>query len=122
MTIKSKLDLSYLETMSAGDPHTMKLLLENLLSELNNHKNTARRLCETEDWAELDRFCHHFKSTLSFSGDQALINANLQLWDYAKAQLEHKKVHPKDIQQQLMLLERNSQKVAQEVSRILKNR
>ena len=121
MTIKSKLDLSYLETMSAGDTHTMKILLENLLSELDNHQNTARRLCEKEDWAELDRFCHHFKSTLSFSGDQALINANLKLWDCAKAQLKNKKIKPGDVQQQLTLLERNSQKVAQEVGRILKN-
>lgn len=121
MMIKSKLDLSYLETMSTGDTNTMRILLENLLSELNNHKNTARRLCETEDWAELDRFCHHFKSTLSFSGDKALMNANLKLWDCAKAQLKHKKVNPQVVQQQLTLLERNSQKVVQEVSRILKN-
>ncbi|WP_367392309.1 hypothetical protein [Lewinella sp. LCG006] len=117
MTIKSKLDLSYLETMSTGDANTMKTLLEALLQELKTNQRTARKLCEQKDWVGLERFCHHYKSTLSFSGDKALINANLKLWEIA---LEEGR-DPKGIQEQLMLLERNSQKVALEVSRILKN-
>jgi HPt (histidine-containing phosphotransfer) domain-containing protein len=117
MTINSKLDLSYLETMSAGDANTMKILLEALLTELKSNQHTARKLCEQKDWVGLERFCHHNKSTLSFSGDETLINTNLKLWDIAKEEGST----PKNIEQQLTLLERNSQKVAQEVSRILKN-
>jgi HPt (histidine-containing phosphotransfer) domain-containing protein len=117
MTINSKLDLSYLETMSAGDANTMKTLLEALLNELQNNQHAARRFCEQKDWVGLERFCHHYKSTLSFSGDKALMNANLKLWDIAKKEGSD----AKGIQQELSLLERNSQKVGQEVSRILKN-
>jgi HPt (histidine-containing phosphotransfer) domain-containing protein len=121
MTINSKLDLSYLETMSMGNTNTMITLLEALLSELKSDQHTARKLCEQKDWVGLERFCHHYKSTLSFSGDKALINANLKLWDCAIKYLENKEVNPKDVQQQLTIMERNGQKVAQEVSRILKN-
>lgn len=117
MTINSNLDLSYLETMSGGDLKTMSTLLEALLKELNDNRQTARRLCNQKDWPGLERFCHHYKSTLSFSGDRALINANLQLWDIAKA----RGGAPSLLNNQLNLLERNSQKVAQEVKRILKN-
>lgn len=117
MTINSKLDLSYLETMSAGDTNTMITLLEALLTELKNNQHSARKLCEQKDWVGLERFCHHYKSTLSFTGDKALVNANMKLWDIAKKEGRD----PQNMQQQLTILERNSQKVAQEVSRILKN-
>lgn len=120
MPIKSKLDLSYLETMSGGDSRTMKTLLETLLKELKNNHQAPRKLYEQKDWINLDSFCHHYKSTLSFSGDQALINANLKLWDLAKKHLKNKEVNPKEVQQQLTIMERNGKKVATEVSRILR--
>lgn len=121
MPINSKLDLSYLETMSGGDTTTIKTLLEILLKELKNKYQAPRKLYEQKDWINLDSFCHHYKSTLSYSGDQALINANLKLWDFAKKHLKNKEVNPKDVQQQLTILEHNGKKVATEVSRILKN-
>jgi hypothetical protein len=107
--------------MSGGDPRIMKTLLETLLKDLKNNYQAPRKLYEQKDWINLDRFCHHYKSTLSFSGDQVLINANLKLWDFVKNHLKNKEVNPKDVQQQLTILERNGQKVATEVSRILKN-
>lgn len=116
MTINSNLDLSYLETMSGGDLKTMKSLLEALLKELNDNRLMARRLCDQKDWTGLERFCHHYKSTLSFSGDGALMGANMKLWDIAKEGGSD----PTLLNNQLNLLERNSQKVAQEVKRILK--
>lgn len=117
MAIKSKLDLSYLATMSAGDENTMKTLLEALLTELKNHQTTARDLCEAQNWAELERFCHHYKSTLSFSGDKTLMNANAKLWDIAKK----KGSDSSTLNNLLKVMERNSQNVAREVSRTLKN-
>lgn len=84
--IKHKsLDLRYMETMAAGDQETMNALLTSLRQELSNSRGVARRLYQNAQWAELERFCHHFKSTLSFSGNTQLINANLQLWDMAKS-------------------------------------
>jgi HPt (histidine-containing phosphotransfer) domain-containing protein len=117
MAIKSKLDLSYLETMSGGDENTQKLLLEALLKELANNQQTARQLCEQQNWLELERFCHHYKSTLSFSGDKTLINANAKLWSMAQKE----GADARTLNSTLTVLERNSQSVAREVSRILKN-
>lgn len=117
MTIKSKLDLSYLETMSGGDENTKKILLEALLKELGDNRQTARQLCEQQNWPELERFCHHYKSTLSFSGDKTLINANAKLWKIA----QERGSDARTLNSTLTVLERNSQSVAREVSRILKN-
>lgn len=115
MTTKTKLDLTYLKTMSAGDPQTMKTLLEALLTELKNDLPKARKLYQRKDWQGLERFCHHFKSTLSFSGDPALIKANLALWDIAQAQPTKDSAGAKLIS----LMESNGRNVAREVSRIL---
>lgn len=115
MTTKTKLDLSYLKTMSAGDPQTMKTLLESLLNELKNDLPKARKLYHQKNWQGLERFCHHFKSTLSFSGDPALIKANLALWDIAK------KAPAADRQGERLIsqMERNGRNVSSEVKRIL---
>jgi HPt (histidine-containing phosphotransfer) domain-containing protein len=115
MITKTKLDLSYLKTMSAGDPQTMKTLLESLLNELKNDLPKARKLYQRKDWKGLERFCHHFKSTLSFSGDPVLINANLALWDLAQTAPTADRQGDKLISQ----MERNGRSVSQEVKRIL---
>lgn len=116
MTKKTQLDLSYLKTMSGGDPQTMKSLLEALANELKNDLPRARKLYEAENWEGLERFCHHFKSTLSFSGDSALINANLALWDIARSTPSADQKGIGVIKE----LERRGKMVAQEVNRILK--
>jgi HPt (histidine-containing phosphotransfer) domain-containing protein len=115
MITKTTLNLSYLKTMSAGDPQTMKTLLQSLLNELNNDLPKARKLYQRKDWQGLERFCHHFKSTLSFSGDPALIKANLALWDIAKVSPAIDRQGDKLITQ----MERNGRNVSREVKRIL---
>ncbi len=77
-------DMSYIEKMSAGDKGAQKQLLEILLNELQNDLPRASQLLANEDWEGLARFCHHFKSTIAFTGNKSIIKANLQLWDVAK--------------------------------------
>lgn len=116
MTKNTSLNLHYLETMSGGDKQTMKTLMETLLQELNSNKTTARRLYQQQRWSDLDRFCHHFKSTLSFSGNSQLINANLQLWELAK----NSGGNPNEGKKIIADMERQCQAVARELSRVLK--
>ncbi len=116
MAKNSSLDLQYLETMAGGDPKTMKTLMETLLNELTSNKTTARRLYQQQRWVELDRFCHHFKSTLSFSGNSQLINANLQLWELAK----NAGGNPNEGKKIIADLERQCQRVTRELNQVLK--
>ncbi|PSR15428.1 MAG: hypothetical protein DA408_08640 [Bacteroidetes bacterium] len=117
MTLKSKLDFRYLETMAAGDPKTIKTLLEGLRSELRDDLPRARLLLQAKDWAGLERFCHHFKSTLSFSGHAALVAANESLWKIAKQQGKSST----DTDALLKKMEQYANLVTQEVNRLLKN-
>ena len=116
MTKNTTLNLQYLETMAGGDRQTMITLMETLLQELNTNKTTARRLYQQQRWSDLDRFCHHFKSTLSFSGNSQLINTNLQLWELAK----NSGGNPNEGKKLIAELERQCQSVARELSRVLK--
>lgn len=116
MTKKSTLDLSYLTTMAGGDPATMKTLLKTLLAELSNNHTNARKLFQQQRWPELERFCHHFKSTVSFAGNKTLENANLQLWNIAKS--EGGKAS--DASKILGEFERQSQMVVREINQVLK--
>jgi HPt (histidine-containing phosphotransfer) domain-containing protein len=118
MTLKSKLDFRYLETMAAGDPQTMKNLLEALLVELRDNLPRAGQLLQAKDWVGLERFCHHFKSTLSFSGHAALVKANENLWKIAKQQGKSSA----DAHALLTQMEQYANSVTQEVNRLLKNR
>lgn len=115
--IKTKsLDLRYLETMAAGDPETMNTLLVSLRQELKKDLNTARQLYQARRWSELERFCHHFKSTLSFSGNTQLINTNLRLWDVAK----NEGGQASEISEILQELEQGCQAVLRELNQMLK--
>lgn len=110
------LDLRYLETVAAGDQDTMNELLKGLRQELNTNRTKARRLYQDSRWEELQRFCHHFKSTLSFSGNTQLINANLRLWDMAK----QGGGNATDASRVLQELEQGCQAVLRELNQMLK--
>lgn len=85
-TCNSVFDMAYITKMSAGDEATEKQLLEILIDQLKNDLPKATHLLVGENWDELARFCHHFKSTIAFTGNNNLNKANLQLWDIAKKQ------------------------------------
>lgn len=114
--MKTTLDLSYLKTMAAGDPATMKTLLQALQQELRNNLLKARKLYKAQDWKGLDRFCHHFKSTISFSGHKGLINTNLALWEVAKGNADRSQGAALITQ-----LEKYGKEVGREAAKVLKD-
>jgi len=85
-TLNSVFDMAYIEKMSAGDEATERQLLEILIDQLKNDLPRATPLLANKEWEELARFCHHFKSTIAFTGNHDLDKANLQLWELAKKQ------------------------------------
>lgn len=118
MKKSSALDLQYLQTMAGGDKEVVKKLMKTLLKDLKDNTAKARKLCQQERWSELDRFCHYFKSTLSFSGNTPLINANLQLWGIA--QKEGANATAPLINKLLKQLEQQSQLTIRELQNALK--
>ncbi len=116
MNFSTTLDLSYLEQMSAGDRNTKKMMLKMLLDELEKDLPRLPRLVETEDWDQIARFCHHFKSTLVFSGSNAMLEANRKIWDHAKKQGRTST----RLGAQLRILETQGKRVSSEVKRVLR--
>jgi HPt (histidine-containing phosphotransfer) domain-containing protein len=74
------IDLRYLEKMSAGDIETKKLLLEMLIEELQSAVLEMRVLYRQKKWPELLNVSHKMKSTLAFTGNKELIEANRSFW------------------------------------------
>ena len=116
MNFSTTLDLSYLEKMSAGDRNTKKMMLRMLLEELEKDLPRLRSLIETEDWDQIARFCHHFKSTLVFSGSNSMLEANRRIWDHAK---RNGRTSTR-LGAQMRTLESQSKRVKSEVSRVLR--
>ncbi len=75
--------LDYLELMAGDDPKIRQTLLELLLSDLRTELPRMRDLFEAEDWAELYRSAHKMKSTLDYSGNEAMQQANLNILSHS---------------------------------------
>ncbi|MEM1216349.1 MAG: hypothetical protein AAGJ82_11725 [Bacteroidota bacterium] len=117
MKAKNTLDLTYIKTMAANDPETMKALLQALQKELRTHLPKARKLYQAKDWNGLERFCHHFKSTISFAGHPGIVATNRALWDMAKAGADPSGKGAALIGQ----LEKQGQEISRQASKALKN-
>lgn len=114
MSIKTTLDLSYLEAASFGDADTMKELLELLQTKLKDDLPKVRKLYTAQKWTALDRLCHELKNTLIFSGDDAMFQANLALWDITKQE------DSRNGEAYVKILETRGKVLLQEVNKILK--
>lgn len=110
------IDLSYLEKMAGGDVSTKKMMLKVLRDELSKDVPRVKGLYQGQDWEELSRFCHHFKSTIVFSGNQRLIQANEKLWDIAK----RKGQNANQGEQLISTIESQGRRVQQEVQQVLR--
>ena len=113
-TLNSVFDISYIKKMSVGDEATQKQLLQILIDELKTDLPRATRLLANKDWDGLARFCHHFKSTIAFTGNNAMVSANLKLWDIAKNQGKSP-AKPEQILKSMQQLAKRIEKEAQAV-------
>jgi HPt (histidine-containing phosphotransfer) domain-containing protein len=78
------LNLGYLELMSGGDQTDRRRLLEMLEKDLSEYPQLMQQSLEAEDWQKLERQAHYFKSTLPFTGYEALIQTQHSLYHNIK--------------------------------------
>ena len=79
------LDLSYLNAVVGADNDVRKTILSLIVKEFDESIPLLRQLFQQRKWEELSRTCHHFKSTLDFTGSRILLDANRNIWDCANS-------------------------------------
>ena len=75
----SYIQLDYLETMSEGDSDMMQTMLEMLITEIPEEVEKMKHCVVTQNWEELFQLSHKMKTTLSFVGNEDMINTNKTL-------------------------------------------
>lgn len=71
--------LDYLEMMAGNDPTIKQTLLELLIADLKTELPKMRAQYEAGNWADLYQTSHKMKSTLDYSGNEAMQQANLHI-------------------------------------------
>ncbi|MBK8703336.1 MAG: Hpt domain-containing protein [Saprospiraceae bacterium] len=74
------INLSYLNKMAGDDVEMQRTLLIMLFEELSAAIPQMQRYLEKEQWDELKSAAHKMKSTLSFTGNAVMQEANMALW------------------------------------------
>jgi HPt (histidine-containing phosphotransfer) domain-containing protein len=82
----TKINLSYLHTMSDNDPEMVATVLGMLLAELPVEVTKLKDLVDQNLWTEAHLVSHKLKSTLSFVGSKEMTQLNTAIMDAAKTQ------------------------------------
>jgi HPt (histidine-containing phosphotransfer) domain-containing protein len=70
------IQLEYLETMTDGDADMMQTMLDMLIMEIPEEIEKMNVALAAQDWEELFQLSHKMKTTLSFIGNEEMIEAN----------------------------------------------
>ena len=79
VTTYNYIQLDYLETMTDGDAEMMQTMLEMLITEIPDEMSKIKESLAIKDWQEMFQISHKLKTTLSFVGNQDMINTNKTL-------------------------------------------
>ncbi len=79
VTTLSYVQLDYLETMTDGDADMMQTMLDMLIEEIPDEIRKMNETLAQKDWQELFQISHKMKTTLSFIGNETMININKTL-------------------------------------------
>lgn len=79
VTTLSYVQLDYLETMTDGDADMMQTMLDMLIEEIPDEIRKMNESLAQKDWEELFQISHKMKTTLSFIGNETMININKTL-------------------------------------------
>lgn len=86
VTTFNYIQLDYLETMTDGDADMMQTMLEMLIEEIPDEIGKMQTALAAKDWEELFQLSHKMKTTLSFVGNEDMINTNKTLEHCARHQ------------------------------------
>ena len=112
---KSPIDLTYLHDMTGGDADVTRQMLELLIGELQEGPARLQAALQAGNWENLERQCHHFKSTLVYVGNQTLLDANARLWQMGLDRQGNIMQAERDVR----LIQRESEVVLQALNRAL---
>jgi HPt (histidine-containing phosphotransfer) domain-containing protein len=73
------IQLDYLETMTDGDSDMMQTMLDMLIIEIPEEMEKMKIALAANDLEELFQLSHKMKTTLSFIGNEDMIEANKKL-------------------------------------------
>ncbi len=79
VTTLNYVQLDYLETMTDGDADMMQTMLDMLIEEIPDEIRKMNESLAQKDWEELFQISHKMKTTLSFIGNETMININKTL-------------------------------------------
>ena len=112
----SPIDLTYLQNMTGGDTTVTRQMLELLVGELTAAPARLQRALKVADWEDLEKQCHHLKSTLVYVGNQTLLDANVRLWKMGMA----RKGNEPQAEREVRLIQQESRVVLEALKRELK--
>ncbi len=70
------INLEYLDTMTGGDEEMKSEMLSMLIIEIPDEMAKLQAATAAADWEEVFQISHKFKTTLSFIGNEDLVNTN----------------------------------------------
>ena len=70
------INLDYLDTMTGGDDEMKREMLSMLIVEIPDEMVKLQAATAASDWEEVFQISHKFKTTLSFIGNNDLVNSN----------------------------------------------
>jgi HPt (histidine-containing phosphotransfer) domain-containing protein len=70
------INLDYLDTMTGGDDDMKREMLSMLITEIPDEMAKLQAATTAADWEEVFQISHKFKTTLSFIGNEDLVNTN----------------------------------------------
>ena len=70
------INLDYLDTMTGGDEEMKSEMLSMLIVEIPDEMAKLQAATAASDWEEVFQISHKFKTTLSFIGNEDLVNTN----------------------------------------------
>ena len=70
------INLDYLDTMTGGDEEMKSEMLSMLIVEIPDELAKLQAATAASDWEEVFQISHKFKTTLSFIGNEDLVNTN----------------------------------------------
>jgi HPt (histidine-containing phosphotransfer) domain-containing protein len=73
------INLEYLELMNEGDLEMTNIILNLLINEIPTELTKMTEALESNNWDEMFSLSHKMKSTLSYVGNESMIEANKQI-------------------------------------------
>lgn len=88
------INLEYLDTMTGGDEEMKSEMLSMLIVEIPDELAKLQAATAAADWEEVFQISHKFKTTLSFIGNEDLVNTNKTVEHCSRHRIDVEEIPP----------------------------